>query len=334
LVKRYPQTQRPATALAAGLLLACVTLCWPQGLVYQNPETLWSDTIQKNDRAAIAYENLGELYIEQGRYDDALPLLKRGKQLAPNWTETYSNLGYLYIATLHIDQAMKEYEEGLSRPPTSDVAESNLLTAYGVGLWQLGRQADASHAFERALALNPENPVAIFNIGLIYYKRADFQKAEFYLNRALTNPASATSSHAALGHLCLAQRRFPEAQQHFMAAALAEPGRPEYLRNLGLALAHQGQLAPALTAMSAAVKLDAMHDPRTLLSQAWVCSLAGQFDLAVQTVQQAIAADQKPGDDLRQEMARSLVAYQRHEHYEPADLDGAAGMVTKASIRR
>jgi hypothetical protein len=63
--------RRVQTVLAALLLLSLGVATRQQCQIYQNAETLWTDTIGKNPRSWMAHTNLGRIRAQQGKLDEA-----------------------------------------------------------------------------------------------------------------------------------------------------------------------------------------------------------------------------------------------------------------------
>ena len=55
---------------------------------------------------------------------------------------------------------------------------------YGRYLYVMGKEAQAMPMFERALALEPDDPAINYNVGLLYAKRKQFDKALPYAQKA------------------------------------------------------------------------------------------------------------------------------------------------------
>jgi Flp pilus assembly protein TadD len=86
-----------------------------------------------------------------------------------------NDLGRPHLALGHLERA------GAARPQDPDAAYER-----GVALYELCRFDDAQKAFERALALAPNDAWTIHQLGLLAERRGDARKAEELLSRART----------------------------------------------------------------------------------------------------------------------------------------------------
>jgi tetratricopeptide (TPR) repeat protein len=183
---------KPAAGTVFALLVGLLaSLAAQRGLAFQNAETIWTDTLQKNDRAWIALDNLAAILQRRQQTNDALALLLRSRELKPaNHVEVYLNLGSIYASTKQPAQARAAFEEcmkqngdpwfranaamglGTLAAQADDFAGAlklfrqsveiypRLVLGYdGIAAVQLvmGHPAEALAAAEKALSINPQD---------------------------------------------------------------------------------------------------------------------------------------------------------------------------------
>lgn len=68
----------------------------------------------------------------------------------------------------------------------SDKTDASLISLYGVTLDYLGEHDQAQHQYQKALALEPENPKIVANLALSHALEGDADKAETLLRAALS----------------------------------------------------------------------------------------------------------------------------------------------------
>ena len=93
-------------------------------------------------------EKAHQLYNE-GRYDDALEVLKEGAGLYPNASELQVGMAYAYLAREEYAWARRHFEAAL----TLDVDHEDALAGYGEVLLKLGDEPAAIRSYERILEL-------------------------------------------------------------------------------------------------------------------------------------------------------------------------------------
>jgi tetratricopeptide (TPR) repeat protein len=164
-------------------------------------------------------ELLGQLYAEQARYEEAIPLFETLLQERPSDPRLLSRLKMLYTQT---GQVKKAETVGAA---ASETAAPSQLVARARSLYERVPSADtasvrsATDLLHRALDTAPMQVEALDLLGTIYFDQGRYAAAAPLFQRAIdTNPRDPNRwRHAAAAHL-----RADSARQ---AAALAEEGR-------------------------------------------------------------------------------------------------------------
>jgi tetratricopeptide (TPR) repeat protein len=132
------------------------------------------------------YENVGNFYAMQGKYQDAVPYYQKALEIEPYYT-TYSNLGTSYFFLKQYAQAVPMFEKAVELNPNDTGMMTNLADAYrGVG--QKDRARDT---YQKAVSLgykelqsNPQNAGVMATIALCYANLGDAQQAETFIKKA------------------------------------------------------------------------------------------------------------------------------------------------------
>lgn len=200
-------------------LAACVTQTTESPVQRSRGEAL-PDAGQESEqrrRARIRLELAGG-YYEQGNYNVALEEVKQSLAIDPEYAAAYGMLGLVYMDLKDRARAEENFQKALRLSPE----ESDINNNFGWFLCQSGRQQQsieyfnralknplyatpakplhnagicamrmgdeklAEQYFQRAFQVDPNNPVAMFNLGEIHLKRGDVEKARFYANRLNT----------------------------------------------------------------------------------------------------------------------------------------------------
>ena len=121
----------------------------------------------------------GTRLLQEGKTEEALPLLKRACELRPTDASASLNLASAYLLLGRYKLAVPVLEEAVRQTPSIAQLWINLGAAY-LGNPILARdeqQLKAIAAFQRALQIDPFAPSAAYNIGLIYVDRDERDKA-------------------------------------------------------------------------------------------------------------------------------------------------------------
>jgi tetratricopeptide (TPR) repeat protein len=168
------------TVLPAMVLLTVATLTFCRCFAYLNLETLWLDTLRKNPDSEMVHTNLGQLYLEQGRMDEARNHAERAVELVPDRAGPRNN--------------------------------------YGQVLERLGRPQEAIEQFRMAVGVEPNNAIFRGNLGGILTDHGDSQEALAELREAIRLDPLSAKYHHDLGYLLQRLGRSEEARASFARA--------------------------------------------------------------------------------------------------------------------
>lgn len=132
-------------------------------------------------RDAKAENNLGLIFESEGKPEDAIDAYRTAiawqeESLHPS-EQPYINLGSILVEQDRIDEAIPVLKKALDLAPNDAVCHLKLGTAY----FRRGQLKEAQQALERATQLDPENAAAHYQLGRLYKKihAGDRAKAEF-----------------------------------------------------------------------------------------------------------------------------------------------------------
>lgn len=130
---------------------------------------------------------LGELYRREGRYEKAIAALKEALRLKPGYGEALVNLGTVYLNMGRLPEAERCFRRALEdeQYPTPQAAWTNL----GLVRELRGDLQGAEEALLRALRLDPKFSVAHLNLGRVYLRKGDRERARLHLQEAARLPA-------------------------------------------------------------------------------------------------------------------------------------------------
>ena len=103
--------------------------------------------------------NISNVYVRQNRFDEAVIMLERIRQLDPRNVKALNNMGFVAIQRKNKDEAKRFFNEALQINPLDEIALGNL--AY---LAQTeNNSSEAIQHYEKIVSINPENVDALIN---------------------------------------------------------------------------------------------------------------------------------------------------------------------------
>lgn len=124
--------------------------------------------IKLNPEDKNSLNALGLVSTEFEKYDDSISYYKRAIAIDPNYSEAMNNLGITYTRMENWDEAINYFKMALKNPLyiTPDVAYSNM----GYAFYKIGDYINAQDALKKALLRAPDNPQALYILGLVHVK--------------------------------------------------------------------------------------------------------------------------------------------------------------------
>ena len=227
-----------AVAAVSGVVIVALGVCATVQVGYwKNSETLFNRAIAVGQESSLAYNNLGQVYLDQKRFDKAKPLLMKAHELAPNNVNAINNLGMLALEQGRNDEAMEWLAKGL------ELDRSNVRAFNRLGKIALdqGDYARAKPLLEKALALAPVNVDVLNNLGLLALNQRQYEEADVYLKRALELLPKNINAFNNMGLLALNQAHYDEARTYLTKVLDLEPGNVNALNNLGVLAMNQNR---------------------------------------------------------------------------------------------
>jgi type IV pilus assembly protein PilF len=195
----------PALALA---LLGCATPTPPEPTV--DTGTIQSETGEPRNRARIHTE-LASLYFEKGNMGVALEELRIATNADPTYPLAHGMFGIVYMELREHQLAETSFKRGLSLAPQDPDLNHN----YGWFLCQTKREGESIKYFLQAirnpLYATPSRSYAA--AGVCALRNDDMKEAEQYFQRALAIDANDPASLLHLGQIRFQQGSYEEARR-------------------------------------------------------------------------------------------------------------------------
>ena len=153
--------------------------------------------IDPNSALVLAYYAEVVIDYDIGRYEEAIAAAQSAIQIDPNLMEAHRALGYVWESTGNYERAIDSYEAALrihNNLPMLHIAMGNMYQA-------LGNTDLAVDSYLRAVALDPTNPDPLNRIALAEARVGNYGIASQYAADAVDKDPSNPRLHGNLGRM-------------------------------------------------------------------------------------------------------------------------------------
>ncbi len=247
-------------------------------------------------KLAVAFVDLGGVYIETRDYAAAIPPLKQAVKLSANLEDAHRLLGYALLAQGYATEAIPHLEK------------AHAEDALGIALLEAGRLPEAVMILQKVLAQDPNDPDLLYYYGRAsgllskqvfdelearfpdsarahqmmaqdYAALRDVPAAEREFLEALRLRPQTADLHLEFGELYARAQQWDKAAEQFQLETKTQPGSPEAFYRLGEALVQLGKFHEAREALAHSDKLKE-DMPETLYMLGKAAAMDGDDGLA------------------------------------------------------
>lgn len=137
--------------------------------------------LQADPNLADAYSVRALVYMEMGETRLAEENFSHAMRLEPNNPDIGNNFGWFLCKNGREAESIAYFEAALKNKTYQ--SPSKALTNAGICTLKLKDVATAERYFLEAFQFDPGNLLTSLNLAKIYYERADYQRARFYIER-------------------------------------------------------------------------------------------------------------------------------------------------------
>ena len=198
----------------------------------------------------LAHFYLGLVYRAQGRFEMAEAALLQALRNEES-SGTLNVLGVVQLDLGQKQQAQESFRRALAANPDDEEAIYNLATTLDTDA-----RAEAIDLFERAIEINPQYSLAHRELGWLFRKAGKFLKAEYHLRRALELSPDDGWSNTYFGNLMWQVGDLEQAEGAFRRTSEIWPERGVGYWSLAHFFECQGQLSEAESLYKKALEAD------------------------------------------------------------------------------
>jgi tetratricopeptide (TPR) repeat protein len=254
--------------IAAAVVPALCFLANRQCVIYQNPQTLWADTLRKNPNSWMVHLNYGKALQNAGDQDQAEGEYLAALALRPQDGEIRIQIGIDRIIRGDYPGAIWWFEQSLKYLPDTQEEPLHQLRAepyYRMG-WVYGAMADQESAkaspdqnkieqdrhsaidsYQTAIQILPTYELAMVNLGAILMDEGKTDDAIDQFNDAIAVNPDSINGRNFLAKALVSEGSLGDAIGQYQQVLQIQPDNVEAINGIGVIFAEQHNWLPAIT---------------------------------------------------------------------------------------
>ena len=230
-----------------------------------------------------------------GRYDEAVAAYEEVISETPEWWEAHANLGICHARNGRMERAEAAFRRGLEDCPGSPEIRDELAAHL---LAQGGDLQEALKLSEEAVALGRDEIRHLITLGEVKLALEDDAGAAEAYRAVLALDPENPDAHLELGILHERRGEATEAEGHFIESLKADPGNPRALYSYASLYYTADDLEAAEEILERAVAADADYSP-ALSALASIRARRGEFGDALDFIERAVEAGESDAEHFR-----------------------------------
>ncbi len=209
--------------------------------------------IENQETAAFNLKQKAEIYLSQGKLDEAYATCYEALEILPNSGEIYKILGNIWQRMGQLESAKKSYKQAIQYNPNLAEAHGNLGSISA----RQQQWEEAIKYYEKAISIKPNFAGFYRNFAKIWQRLGKHELATEYSYKALSlEPTSASATEClSLGNKLLELGKVEEAIACYYRAIELDKKLSAAYNKLGNILIQQGELDRAITVYRQGIKL-------------------------------------------------------------------------------
>ena len=216
----------------------------------ERAEKQYKAVLRLDQKPANTHCDLGQLYLQEKRYQEALESFQKAYELDPGLARAQMGMGWAAEGLNDKVNAAAHFEQYLTAQP------DDLETRYHLaGLYlEQGENEQALGELETVYRVKPERPGAAAALGDVCARLKKYPESEKYYRLALLAAPADPDLHQALGETLLAEQKWSEAEAEFRTALKSDPRSREAGQGLATSLYSQKRYSEAIPLLEALVR--------------------------------------------------------------------------------
>ncbi|MGB3683243.1 MAG: tetratricopeptide repeat protein, partial [Rubrobacteraceae bacterium] len=230
-----------------------------------------------------------------GRYPEAIQAYEEVIEETPEWWEAHANLGICHTRNGRPEEAEAAFRRGLEDSPGSPEIRDELAAHL---LNEKGDLAEALRLSEEAVALGRDETRHLYTLGEIRLALGDTAGAEEAYVAVLAIDPADPNAHLEIG-LLHEQRNEPnEAEEHFVESLKSDPTNPRTLYSYASLYYTTDDLQTAEELLARALAFDEEYSP-ALSALASIRARSGDYEASLGYMEKAVEAGERDAEHFK-----------------------------------
>ena len=184
----------------------------------ENSQTLGSAAADPRADAYYSY-SVAQMYVQAGRFKDAVPFMKSAIKRDPNSAALWTQLAQLLTRADSTDEAVSAARKAVELAP--DQVSTHMTLAELLRTQR--KYAEAEAELERAIQLSPNDAEAYLTLARVHVEQKAYDKARAVLLRLVEQQPRLAQAQFLLGRLAIETENWDEAIARLTAAVEIDP---------------------------------------------------------------------------------------------------------------
>ena len=241
-----------------------------------------------NPNDAAFYNNRGEVYLREGKVDEAIDDFNTVIKLHPKLAAAYNKRGIAYKEKGELGRAIKDFDKAIELKPDYVIAYSNR----GAVHCSKGEHNQAIADCSKAIELKPDYANAYNNRGEAYLFKGQVDEAIDDYNKAIEAKSDFAEAYNGRGVAYGKKGEIDKAINDYNMAIRFNPEFVEAYNNRGNVFLLKGEFDKAIENYSKSIK-NSPKDARPYSNRGVAYLQKGEFDKTIEDASKAIELDEK-----------------------------------------
>jgi len=188
----------------------------------------------RSDEGSLKLFDEGNRMMEEGKYDEALKIFEDALAKHPDVYAIHLNIGSCYLKKGDTDKAEAEYKlalDGIMKAQgelnKDKITSIRALSGLAEVALKKGDLQTAQGYFTQALDISPEDEIAAYNVGEVFFSNQKIDDAIRYFELAIKIKSDWPKPYSKLGYVYLNKGDMPKALEYFRKFVQMAPDDPE-----------------------------------------------------------------------------------------------------------